>query len=492
MPERDDIAPAPPGPFPTHVLPPVMREMAEAVKQAVGSGHDLSGIVALGATALATAPGLQVGVRPGESLRTPACLFILVSAISGSGKSRTAKYFMDVVFRRERELQETFKKRTKPDLLAEKDRLMAEMAMRNDELRRKLKGRGAGEHTEASEGDARISELHARLEAIEEAFQWPQLVAEDFTSSALARLMAGNGGRCMIFSSDARSPIKNLQGRHQKDGPDDALLLKIWSAESVSLSRRGTGTGVDQVNVNRLSGSLLHLVQPDLAQEVMGNKALLDSGYMCRTLVAFTDSMPALPDDRRDVSAETQRRYDELMMELMHAYYERDEPATAYFTEEALGLLIDRDRAAVLDYRAGRTEGWMIRSRDGEQVRRIAIVLHAGLHGGRAHEVPVEGERVREAMLIMDWFIRQRQPLIEKQQVELDTQIRAVVAALTEAHPKGFTIRDAQRRSIITGQGTSAEVQALLEDLVRRGILVSTIEKAPGKPDRPLYLSAKD
>ncbi len=489
---RDDASPTPAGPFPSHVLPPVLRDMAEAAKHAVGGGHDLSGIIALGVTALATAPGLQVGVKPSDSLRTPACLFILVSAISGSGKSRTAKFFMDVVYRRERELQETFKKKTKPDMLAEKDRLVAEMAIRNDEVRRRLKGMEAGAQAEPDELDARISALHARLEAIEDSFQWPNLVAEDFTSSALARLMAGSKGRCMIFSSDARTPIKNLQGRHQKDGPDDALLIKIWSAESVSLSRRGTGNGVDQVTVNRLTASLLHLVQPDLVNEVMGNKALLDSGYMCRTLVAFTDSKPAMPDELKDVPPELQRKYDTLMMDLMQTYYERDEPATAYFTVEALHLLIERDRATVQAYRDGNTEGWSIRSRDGEQIRRISIVLHAGLHGGKAHEMPVEAARVSEAMQIMDWFIRQRQPLIEKQQVEVDTQVRAVVATLAEANPRGFTVRDAQRRSIIPGQGTAAEVQALLEDLVKRGILVSTIEKTPGKADRPLYLSARN
>jgi hypothetical protein len=104
----------------------------------------------------------------------------------------------------------------------------------------------------------------------------------------------------------------------------------------------------------------------------------------------------------------------------------------------------------------------------------------------------VDAARVSEAMQIMDWFIRQRQPLIEKQQVEVDTQVRAVVATLAEANPRGFTVRDAQRRSIIPGQGTAAEVQALLEDLVKRGILVSTIEKTPGKADRPLYLSARN
>lgn len=491
MPDPHDPLPASPDPFPTHALPPVLREMAEKVEKAVGGGHDLPGIVALGAASLVTAPGLQVAPSTG-SLRTPALLFIMAAAVSGSGKSRTAKYFIDVILRREREIQERFRSKIRPGLLAEKDRLAAELAMCNDETRRRLRGKGADQAGQPDDSaDARAAELHARLEAIEQELRCPQLVVEDFTSSALVRTMADNGGRCMIFSSDARAAIKNLLGRHQKDGADDATQLKIWSAESMSISRRGTGPGVEQINIARLTASLLHMVQPDLAHEVMSNKSLMDSGYMCRTLVAITDSMPALPEDRREVPPETIRRYEDRLCEVMDAYYFPEEPATAYLSEESERMLDDRERAAVLDYRGGKRDGWPIRCRDIEQVMRISGVFHAFLHGRVAHELRIEAATVSGAMEVMDWFGRQRQPLIDSQQVERDNQVRSVVSALAEAHPRGFTIRDAQRRNIIPGQGTAAEVQALLEDLVKRGILVSTIDKATGRTDRPLYLSAK-
>jgi hypothetical protein len=113
-------------PFPLHCLSPVCEAMGRAVCQTVRVLESLPGCCILGISSAAIGNGLQV--KSGPNRFTRGNLYILPSAESGSGKSETCRHAAKPFFDFETELVERWKAEIKPELLAERKVLEAEIA----------------------------------------------------------------------------------------------------------------------------------------------------------------------------------------------------------------------------------------------------------------------------------------------------------------------------------------------------------------------------
>jgi hypothetical protein len=87
-------------------------------------------------------------------------------------------------------------------------------------------------------------------------------------------------------------------------------------------------------------------------------------------------------------------------------------------------------------------------ARYNEQAWRIAVVLHAALHGAHAHEHTPAAETAKNAIGIADWFADQQLEILEGGREAARNAKRDRVLALLATKPAGITARDVQRARI--------------------------------------------
>ncbi len=124
-------------------------------------------------------------------------------------------------------------------------------------------------------------------------------------------------------------------------------------------------------------------------------------------------------------------------------------------------------------------------SRYGEQAARIALTLHAGLHGVTAHLHPLALETAENAVTLAKWFAEQQLGLLAKGRHTASTKVEIEVLKLLDDRMEGrrlepeerklghcfdyITARHLQRTRIALGDAATA----LLAHLEANGLLVS-------------------
>lgn len=109
-----------------------------------------------------------------------------------------------------------------------------------------------------------------------------------------------------------------------------------------------------------------------------------------------------------------------------------------------------------------------------EQAARLAITLHAGLHGAAAHQHPLALETADNAVTLAKWFADQQLGLLAKGRHAAATKVQDEVLDLLETtrQRKGrdfITARDVHRARITT---TADAAKALLARMEVDGLLV--------------------
>jgi hypothetical protein len=115
---EDDAAEDTPAPFPIECMPPDMASMIRATSLTLGVPDSLPGLMALALTSACIGKGLLLAWRPGKA-STPANLFVLLSAESGTGKSEGYKMIADPFLVFERAMQDQWRNEVMPQLQAD-------------------------------------------------------------------------------------------------------------------------------------------------------------------------------------------------------------------------------------------------------------------------------------------------------------------------------------------------------------------------------------
>jgi hypothetical protein len=107
-----------------------------------------------------------------------------------------------------------------------------------------------------------------------------------------------------------------------------------------------------------------------------------------------------------------------------------------------------------------------------EQAARIALVLHAGLHGATAHQHPLALETADNAVWLAKWFADQQLGLLAKGRQAAATRREDEVLELIDSNGQRknvdyITARDIYRAGITS----TTEARALLDRMERDGLL---------------------
>lgn len=453
----DDSAPKP---FPLDALPPAFSRMAVELCRCIQVPPALPGCCMLGIMSAAIGKGLQVQSLPDR--KTPANLYVLGSAASGTGKSITFNRVAEPFLTFERAYAEEWHAKTKPTLMVKQDLLEGTLAKRKKEF---LKGELDGELLEKVQHE--LVALTAELEAIKRQMEQPALAVEDITTEKLGMMLSQNGECLTSLSADAGGIVNNLLGRYNKlERTDENLYLKAFSWDFAKVDR----VGRESVRLEKPCLSLLWLVQPDKVDTLLKEPTLTDGGLLPRMMIAHTGCEPKeMPYDAPAINPEAANAYDAAIYTLIKEFRLREAPAIIRPEPEVGRFLIDYYNALVKRRRTDLRDVNSFAARWTEWAWRIAACLHAAAHLQDAPNHNLSLETAKSAVAIADWFSQQVLRILWAQRRESRRALLDKLAMVLADNPEGVSARDLQRAHIADRADEAAEI---LERLATEGFLV--------------------
>ena len=451
-------------PFPLHCLAPVCETMARAICETVRVPESLPGCCILGIQSAAIGRGLQV--KSGANRVTRGNLYILTSAESGSGKSETSRHSAKPFLQFEAERLKAWKVETLPGLLAERDILESEIA----ELKKQA-GK-ADDAVERGEIHSQLKRKRAALEEIEIKLRAPVLSCEDITSQKLAELLAHNAEQLASLSADAGEIVNVLLGRYNKlDRTDESVYVKAFTGDYCKVDRKSS----EPVLLQSPCLSALWLTQPDKLDSLLAERSLSDGGLIPRILTCHTCcEAREIVQNAPEIPAGVENEYANLIRSLIETYRLADEPFTIEPTPEALEAMNAHYNAIVKRRRSDLRDVTIYAARWNEQAWRIAVCLHAGLHGAHAHEHTLELDTAKRAIELADWFAVQQLEILSAGRDKARREIRDQVLSLLAGKPEGIRATDVYRVRIARN---ADEAHALLAAMEAGGELAGRDEQ---------------
>ena len=309
LPENADDDGAP-EPFPVDCLPPVMAELVRGVATAQGVPESLPGLMALAVVAASIGKGLSLNWRPGKA-STPANLYVIASAESGSGKSECARLVTGAFLTFERTVQEEWHKDVFPGL-------QAKLRIAEGQLK-KLDRKITKESTTTADFEHYQGEMAFHLAQVEELkrqMHAPQLSIQDATVEKVATVLHSNDETIFSTSADARKLCDNLLGRYSanKKLADDGIYLAAFSGDDVKVDRQGR----EGVRLANPCLTLLWALQPDALEMLLDEDSLQQGGFLARCLLAHTHAEPQhIGGEARPLSDEVRSRWDSFIQDLL-------------------------------------------------------------------------------------------------------------------------------------------------------------------------------
>jgi hypothetical protein len=466
-------------PFPIASLPPAAAKIASAIAHTERTPEALAGCCALGMLSASIGAGLEV--RSGPNRLTRGNLYIVASAESGSGKSETFRHAARPIHDYERRKLECWQRETLP-------KVESEIAILESEIAHLKKD--AGKEESAIEREAIRGQLEQKMGELAKAKadrQAPALCCEDVTSERLAVMLSHNGEQLASISPDAGSIVNNLLGRYNKlDRTDENIYLKGFSGDYCRVDRQGR----EPVVLEQPCLTALWLVQPDKVETLLAERSLTDGGLIPRLLICHTCAQPRpIVEGAKGIPPATANAWANLIQSLIATFRLGGEPVVLEPTPEALKAMNANFNGIVQRRLAELKDVTTFAARWNEQAWRIAVCVHAGLHGERAGERRLELETVECAIGLADWFAGEQLRILAGGRMAARRAKLDEVFSLLVDNPAGITARDLQRARITR---TSEEAHALLISLEAEGELTGRDSKPEqgGKISR-IYTKAR-
>ena len=456
-------------PFPLDCLPPVAAKMAAEIARVERTPETLAGCCVLGVLSASIGAGLQV--KSGSDRVTRGNLYILASAVSGSGKSETFRHAAKPLQDVEAEAFKKWNDETRPRAQADKELVELDIEKLKKDFRKK---NGAVEREDVR---AELQAKQAELLKVEAELEAPRLYVEDVTTEKLAVMMVNQGECLASLSPDAGAIVNNILGRYNKlDRTDESIYLKAFSGDPCRVDRQGRGP----VMLNKPCLAAVWLVQPDKIETLLGEKSLTDGGLIPRFLACHTRAEPQpIADDAPGIPIQAASEWERLVRDLLHTFRLASQPVTIHPTREALQALNLHYNGIVQRRRPGGDlqDVGTYAARWNEQAWRIAVCLHAAKHGSTAGGRNLDLDTARAAITLADWFSWQQLEILSAGRLAARRARQDEVLALLADHPAGITARDVQRARLAS---TAAEAHALLESLATEGHLTGKDSKPDG------------
>ncbi len=395
-PTIDDQPEVPRIEFPTGALPEPLRSMVRDTARQTSNPEALCAAIGIGTASASIGGGYRV--QSGEGRVTPANLFLLSFAESGTGKGQAFGVMSKPMHEKVGELMEEWKIEVRPGLMADLEAANADLCVG----RRALQGT-SGPADAAAAGETVRDAIKRQDEAVSALARSPTVNIGNATAEAIAEALANAPGEAVaILSAEGRDIVDNLLGRYSKTGKgsDESIFLQAYSGDPTVHTRKGKPALI-------LSAPCLSLcvaAQPDIWEKMSGDPRLMESGFLARCLIfdakakASRPSTHRIPDGVKNQWADTIRT----LIDIRQA----GEPAIVVPSQEASEILF-----RVADHAADmRDDGgdwtWCrpFAARLAENSWRLALVFHAIEHPGDATRHLLTATTTTNAITVANWF----------------------------------------------------------------------------------------
>lgn len=402
-PAADTSEPSP-APFPTDALPPNMAEMIRSVARSERVPEVLPAVCALGVVSAVIGAGLEIASVGSKTTR--ANLFLLASAESGSGKSETFRLVAAPLLDHQRRTQDQWGQKIKPQLQSEIAVLNREIA--DDEK----KAAKTSDHDQRKQIMARLEFRRARSEELTRQLVMPSLVAQDVTTERLIVMLQGNREVLFSTSADARKLVDNLLGRYNPGKTtDENIYLAAFSGDYTKVDRQGR----ESVILHKPCLSLCWFIQPDLMATMLGKESLSASGFLARLLICHTNAAPAkILGDAPGIRDTLKARWAQTIEGLLTSFHGAKTATIIQPSPEARQCIIDYHNAIVDRRLTELADVGIFAARWAEQAWRVALVIHAALHGADAGKHSLHLEVAENAVRVVEWFASQQLEILSR------------------------------------------------------------------------------
>lgn len=376
-------------PFPTECFSEPIQKIIRETARVAQVPEALAGGVALGCLSAALRSSVK-GEMVSEMFTNPN-LYILGIAKSGTGKGRTFSILEKPLKEAEAELEETFFCSTRP-------MIELEVKQKKDQLK----------ETQESKNKEEIQKLSYELSCLEKQLQeQPSMFCDDITKEALAELLSQQDDETLSsHSSEARGLIDNLMGQYSGGVSEESIYCKLYSGDPIKVNRRAKDK--KSISLRNPHLSITWLLQPDSAERLSSNEAMMESGLVPRFLIFNAHAeMADEPEELLRIEKEVKNDWRYICLTLL-GFKDKDTSQNIITpSNEAFRLLRRFSNEAK---REGRITGALsdlpqFPSRYGENARKIAIILHASEHLDDCFEYQVSEKTAQKAIDLMQWFI---------------------------------------------------------------------------------------
>lgn len=470
--------------FPRGVFPDWMEAQAEGVAEATQTPRDLSGMLALGVGAAASAKVVEVEVWEGWKEQTN--FYGATGMRSGSRKTTVFQRMTAPIEEYEAQLvedtaEEIAEQRTKHKIYEERLKKAQTTAAKAD-----------GDNLDALTGEALTAA--GDLESIKVPAP-PRLLVDDVSPERLASILADQGGRIALMSPEG-GVFDMMAGRYSQGIPNLDVYLKGHAGDALRVDR--VGRSADHVRKPALTISLA--VQPDVFQGLASRPGFRGRGLIGR----FAYSIPkdtlgrriirpkAIPPKLEQVYNRKVRKLLELAESLPEGEREAkilrfgpeaQDEMEAFLEWIEPKLAEDAEFGDMTDW-AGKLAG---------AVARISGILHMLDHAeeDRPWSYPVARNTVRRGVKIGEYLIPHAKYALAVMGTDPTVEdARYILRWIERKANKQFTKRDAFEGT--KGKfGKVAELEPGLELLVAHGYIREASSdddrRGPGRRPSPTY-----
>ncbi|MDY0204934.1 MAG: DUF3987 domain-containing protein, partial [Desulfovibrio desulfuricans] len=281
VPFEDSPQDLPPG-----ILPGILGRFAEGLAEATQTPRELSAVNVLGVVALAVQHKLIVRVK--FDYFEGVNLYALVASEPGERKSAIVSACKAPLMEREAQL--------------EREALAAvQEAVSHRKTLEKAIEKARNKVASAQDAKARkkaMADIYNMEKELPEIPALPRLLVDDCTPEALAEVMAGNGESIGMLEAEGGA-LDTLGGRYSSGVPNLDLVLKGYSAEPVTVDRKGK----QPIRLRHPRITMILTPQPSVLRAAGSNQAFMGRGLIgrCllilpRPLVGFRDNDKTMPE----------------------------------------------------------------------------------------------------------------------------------------------------------------------------------------------------
>jgi hypothetical protein len=434
-----------PAPFPLHCFPPVPQSMARAISESTLVPDNLSGACVLGILSASLGKGIQV--QSGPDRLTRGNLYIVLSALSGTGKSEAFRHAAAPFQSIEEGIIDTWTRFDYPSLQADKQVLEIKIKDLEWQISKNTK---ANNSSVVADLKTDLASKLAELSNVEKRIHAPSLIVEDVTVEKLAVLLSCNNETLSSLSPDAGVIINNILGRYSNfRRTEETIYLKAYSGDPCKVDRQSR----PPVSLKLPCINVLWLLQPDKIDTLFSEKMLTEGGLAPRLITFHSGAEPQdIPENSTCVDPAISDAYTLLIKRLTAAYrLFSGQPYVVTPTQEA-GCALRAHHNSIAQKRRGELRDITIYpARWTEQAWRISTCFHAALHGADAHNHQLAIETANNAIELSDWFAAQQLEILKSRRSDVRLNRAKSLLSCVLNYGGSQTVRELARRNKFGG-----------------------------------------